>query len=77
MILRGKSCRCGACGAHFRAVSTFDRHRVGGWADRRCLNATEMADSGLYLDKMGFWRRVNPHKAGYPVGGDIETLPIG
>ena len=55
--LRGKSCRCGACGAYFRAVSTSDLHRVGVHGDRRCLSAIEMAEMGLALGGDGFWRK--------------------
>lgn len=57
--LNGNRCRCTACGEHFNSVSTFDRHRVGGWqgrgADRRWLNPSEMRANGWSLNARGFW----------------------
>ena len=49
-------CTCGGCGARFRRLSTFDRHRVGPWADRRCLTAAAMVETGFTLDGNGLWR---------------------
>jgi hypothetical protein len=32
---------CRSCGGHFSSTSAFDRHRVGPWDDRRCLEPDE------------------------------------
>ncbi len=55
--LRGQNCRCAACGLLFRAVSSFDLHRVGPMRDRRCLTSMELAGKGWAPDSKGFWRR--------------------
>ncbi len=54
--LRGQNCQCGGCGKLFRRTSTFDRHRVGVGADRRCLTSMELTDRGWTQDSKGFWR---------------------
>jgi hypothetical protein len=59
VTLRGKSCLCRSCGAQFRAITTFDLHRSGPMTDRRCLTPTEMALAGLFIDRLGYWRKVN------------------
>jgi len=57
--LTGNRCRCTACGEPFNSVSTFDRHRIGGWqgrgADRRCLSSSEMRARGWDRNAHGFW----------------------
>ncbi len=57
--LTGNRCRCSACGEYFNSVSTFDRHRHGGWqgrgADRRCLSPAELKARGWTLNAHGFW----------------------
>ncbi len=63
--LTGSRCRCSACGEYFNSVSTFDRHRHGGWqgrgADRRCLTPAELRARGWTLNAHGFWiERKNP-----------------
>ena len=50
-------CRCSSCGAHFGGEKTFERHRVGEMADRRCLSQLEMSAEGLNQDTKGYWRR--------------------
>jgi hypothetical protein len=55
--LRGNNCQCRACGLLFRAVSSFDLHRVGPYEDRRCLTALQLSDKGWAMDSGGFWRR--------------------
>ena len=49
-------CACGGCGARFRRLSTFDRHRAGGWSDRRCLTSVAMLGLGFTQDSNGLWR---------------------
>lgn len=58
---RGK-CRCGGCGKAFRRLSTFDSHRIGLMADRRCLTGAELLEMGFREDSQGFWR--TPAKVG-------------
>ena len=57
--LTGSRCRCATCGQHFNSLSTFDRHRVGGWmgngVDRRCLTVDEMSLRGWSRNLCGFW----------------------
>ncbi len=53
--LTGQRCQCSACGGYFRAVSTFDKHRVGPYLDRKCLTSDEMKSRGWELDESGFW----------------------
>jgi hypothetical protein len=52
---KGK-CLCGGCGKRFWRLSTFDRHRVGPFSDRRCLEPAEMQDRGFTQDSKGYWR---------------------
>lgn len=52
-----RTCLCRACGEHFSAPTTFDEHRVGPWADRRCQTARQMFDSGLRQNPKGIWYR--------------------
>lgn len=49
-------CGCRACGLYFQSVRAFDAHRVGPWAERRCLTTPRMSGRGLELDPRGFWR---------------------
>lgn len=59
--LTGNRCRCQGCGEFFNSTSTFDRHRVGSWADRgatrRCLKPAEMRTRGWLLNAASFWIR--------------------
>lgn len=50
------ACLCRACGAVFRGVREFDRHRVGPWSERRCVTTPRMGERGLEYDPRGFWR---------------------
>jgi hypothetical protein len=54
--LRGQQSQCRACGALFRTVRLFERHRVGPPADRRCLDDHCMTSRGWTKDAKGFWR---------------------
>lgn len=56
---KGK-CRCSACGAAFRRLSGFDKHRVGPWSDRRCLTSAQMLEQGLQQDIHRYWRQPAP-----------------
>lgn len=58
--LKGQNCQCRACGLLFRRTSTFDAHRVGRGADRRCQTSTELAERGFTQDARGFWKRPGP-----------------
>ena len=49
-------CRCGACARTFKSLSVFDGHRVGAYADRRCLDDTQLVERGFSLDARGRWR---------------------
>lgn len=53
--LTGARCKCGGCGEHFNSVSTFDAHRVGSYAARRCLTVAEMTTRGWLRNTGGFW----------------------
>lgn len=57
VTLRGQSCRCGECGLLFRRTSTFDAHRYGPYADRRCHTSMYLSEKGWRQDQGGFWRR--------------------
>ena len=43
------------CGERFSTAKAFDRHRVGIWADRRCLTPTQMVELGLKKDRHNRW----------------------
>jgi hypothetical protein len=62
--LTGNRCQCPACGECFNSVFGFDRHRVGGWDNRRCLSIAAMLDKGFSRASSGFWitatRNSNP-----------------
>jgi len=58
---KGK-CVCGGCNERFRRLSTFDKHRVGPFSDRRCLTRAQMAERGFTLDSHDYWRQ--PAKEG-------------
>ena len=69
MILRGDRNQCPACGEYFNSTFAFDKHRTGVFgaikrkggplvstsADRRCLGAREMLESGMSRNSAGFW----------------------
>ena len=50
-------CNCAACGAYFGGVTALDKHRLGGYPDRVCLDAGAMAKAGLQLNAKGYWSR--------------------
>lgn len=52
-----RACLCRSCGRIFSAPTTFDVHRVGPMANRRCAVESEMRDAGLEPDPRGVWRR--------------------
>lgn len=58
--LTGNRCQCTACGEYFTSVRSFDRHRVGEYANRgrlagrRCLTAVEMDAAGFGRNARGF-----------------------
>ena len=49
------TCMCRACGAVFKSVRHFDRHREGPVTDRRCLTVARMAGAGFRQDSKGRW----------------------
>lgn len=52
--------QCSGCGSLFRAVATFNSHRIGKFGvDRRCMTADEMVNSGLKLNLRGQWVKVD------------------
>jgi hypothetical protein len=57
--LSGNQCRCSHCGEFFTRLRTFERHRIGSFADRgihrRCLSEFEMYARGWSRNKAGFW----------------------
>lgn len=60
--LTGSRCQCGACGDYFNSTSTFEGHRVGGYAkpgqltgNRRCLLESELLAKGWSRNPTGFW----------------------
>src|SRR5690606_1230898 len=55
-----RACRCSVCGEYFGGEKSFDLHRVGPMADRRCLPRSGMQAAGLELDSSGYWRRRGP-----------------
>lgn len=52
-------CSCGACGEHFRALYAFDRHRVGVWPNRGCLDVAGLEGIGFKQDQGGRWYKPN------------------
>jgi hypothetical protein len=65
--LRGnKQCQCQACYEYFTTVSGFDRHRYGGWGERKCLTPSELSEDGWTFNANGFWRLPAP-KSGIPL----------
>lgn len=57
-----RACLCRACGRYFTSPSTFDAHRRGPMAKRRCAVESEMRDAGLEPDEKGRWRRRRAYK---------------
>jgi hypothetical protein len=49
-------CLCRECGLYFGSVHAFDRHRVGGCNDRRCLALPTLLESGWAEGTDGFLR---------------------
>jgi hypothetical protein len=76
--LTGARCRCSACGDFFNSVSTFDRHRVGGWSDygkhRRCLTEDQMVMRGWQRNSKGFW--IQRQRLDRPRRSGIRRLPL-
>jgi hypothetical protein len=76
--LTGARCRCSACGDFFNSVSTFDRHRVGGWSDhgahRRCLTADQMVVRGWQRNAQGFW--IERQRLDGPRRSGVRRLPL-
>lgn len=75
-VLRGQNCQCMACGLCFRAVSTFDLHRVGPYTDRRCLADMELSGKGWGEDSSGFWRRPGRAPAPDPTWVSFSNGPV-
>lgn len=48
-------CKCTLCGEYFNSPAGFDKHRVGGWNDRRCLSEIEMREINMDKNKKGYW----------------------
>jgi len=52
-------CHCPTCHHTFNSISSFDRHRVGGYqsggSGRRCLSPEELRGRGWSQNKKGFW----------------------
>ena len=86
--LTGSRCRCSKCGELFNSISTFDRHRVGSFADRgtrrQCLTTAGMFAKGWSRNLAGFWierkRRDEPRRGGdqsppcIPPGGHVAGV---
>lgn len=70
MKLTGHRCRCGACGEVFSRASVFDKHRVGPYGNRRCLEAGEFAALGFRLVD-GVWK--GPPKV---VQAELQTTSL-
>ena len=66
-------CLCRSCGAAFRGVREFDRHRDGPWSERRCLTAPRMRERGLQYDARGFWRFPRREYAGPCAGESLRV----
>jgi hypothetical protein len=47
---------CRSCGEDFAGVTLFDKHRVAGNGERRCLDDGEMEAKGWHQDIWGRWR---------------------
>lgn len=54
MKLTGSRCQCAACNLYFNSVYAFDRHRQGGYLERRCLPITTLIERGFGINKAGF-----------------------
>jgi len=61
--LTGQRSLCRGCNKVFSTTSTFDRHRVGEYPDRRCLTAEELTAKG-WSEREGIWR--TPRRAALP-----------
>lgn len=68
--LTGNRTQCTACGEYFSSTRSFDRHRVGDFAEpgqrqgtRRCVPATDLLADGWSRNARGFLQE--PH-AGRP-----------
>ena len=48
-------CQCGGCGAVFKSVTSFDKHRSGDMDYRRCLTPDEMRAAGMSVNGLGQW----------------------
>ena len=69
-------CQCVACGEYFGSVRGFDRHRVGEYeVNRRCMNLSEMLQSGWARDERGFLLTPDPRRAGVALHGHISARP--
>lgn len=53
--LKGRACKCAACGEYFNSPGSFATHRVGPEDARRCLTKREMVAMGGNLDPGGRW----------------------
>ena len=56
----GNAQHCACCHETFSGTTAGDRHRVGPWSDRRCLNPEEMQEAGLRQNARGVWATAAP-----------------
>lgn len=71
MKLTGARCQCAACLEYFNSTGMFDRHRIGGYASRRCLSADELMAKGYLKNSAGFWIR-EAHRRRADSSGDLS-----
>ena len=54
--LIGDRSECAACRLRFTSTSSFDKHRVGNYTERRCLTESELRTKGFEPNEHGYWR---------------------
>jgi len=52
-----RTCLCRGCNQYFTSPTSFDKHRVGSYPDRRCMTEFEMREGQLEPDARRVWRR--------------------
>jgi hypothetical protein len=55
--LTGDRCQCSGCNLCFTSTSSFDSHRIGTGAARRCLTESELRAKHYEPNTQGLWRK--------------------
>jgi hypothetical protein len=74
--LLGNRCQCTACGEYFSSARSFDRHRVGDFAEprqphgtRRCVPAADLLANGWSRNARGFLQEPHAGRAPADIAG--------